>query len=404
MSGFPTEQQPPSGHGWPRVQVHAGTGVVDRRRDTLLVVPVLSASSVERVRELLEVCHRPEPTGRHRLSAARALVRGRPVADLPGFALLVRSGHSLRVLVHGPVGVLVDGRRAAAATGDDAPAELVVEDGTWHDLTVAATGDAAPPGASDVLSLDLETGGVPGAGVTLHRVPAGRAEPPPPAAGMATSTTQLRPAVRFRSVLLGESSAPDPGGGLAPGRRPPLPVAGAGDDRTVGAGTRAPDVLVEGVSCPSGHFTDPDLATCLTCGTPVPSDARRVSRPRPPLGLLVTDGGAIYPVTGDFVLGREPEQAPDVVVGRARPIPLRDEARSTSRVHALLTVRGWTVLLRDNRSANGTFLSRSGAGGPWLPVTAHPPVALVHGDRVRLGQRQMLFDAWREAVVPQVFQ
>jgi len=150
MSGFPTEQQPPSGHGWPRVQVHAGTGVVDRRRDTLLVVPVLSASSVERVRELLEVCHRPEPSGPHRLSAARALVRRRPAADLPGFALLVRSGHSLRVLVHGAVGVLVDGHRAAAP-GDDAPAELVVEDGTWHDLTVAATGDPAASGAGRAL-------------------------------------------------------------------------------------------------------------------------------------------------------------------------------------------------------------------------------------------------------------
>jgi hypothetical protein len=27
----------------------------------------------------------------------------------------------------------------------------------------------------------------------------------------------------------------------------------------------------------------------------------------------------------------------------------------------------------------------------------------VHGDRVRLGKRQLLFDTWRETVVPQVF-
>jgi pSer/pThr/pTyr-binding forkhead associated (FHA) protein len=170
-----------------------------------------------------------------------------------------------------------------------------------------------------------------------------------------------------------------------------------------GAAIREPGVLVEGVSCPSGHFTDPDLDTCLSCGTPLPPDGRRISGPRPPLGLLVTDGGAVYTVTEDFVIGREAEQAEDVLAGRARPLPLRDAARSTSRVHALLIVRGWKVLLRDNRSANGTFLSRSGTGGPWLPVAAHPPVALVHGDRVRLGQRQLLFDAWREAVVPQVF-
>jgi pSer/pThr/pTyr-binding forkhead associated (FHA) protein len=82
---------------------------------------------------------------------------------------------------------------------------------------------------------------------------------------------------------------------------------------------------------------------------------------------------------------------------------LRDEARSTSRVHARLTVRGWRVLLSDNASANGTFVSGHGAAGPWLPVTPQAPVRLAHGDRVRLGKRQLLFDTWRESVVPQVF-
>ena len=119
--------------------------------------------------------------------------------------------------------------------------------------------------------------------------------------------------------------------------------------------------------------------------------------------MLVTDGGTIYTVTGDFLIGREAEQAPDVLAGRARPLPLRDTARSTSRVHARLTVRGWKVLLSDNGSANGTLVSRSGAAGPWLPVPPQAEVALVHGDRVRMGKRQLLFDTWRERVVSHVF-
>ena len=160
---------------------------------------------------------------------------------------------------------------------------------------------------------------------------------------------------------------------------------------------------MEGVHCPAGHFTDPDAKACLTCGAQLPPVGQRVSRPRPPLGVLVTDGGTIYTVTGDFVIGREVEQAPDVLAGLARPLPLRDSARSTSRIHARLTVRGWKVLLSDNRSANGTVVSSHGAAGPWLPVTAEAPLRLLHGDRVRLGKRQLLFDAWREAVVPQVF-
>jgi pSer/pThr/pTyr-binding forkhead associated (FHA) protein len=161
---------------------------------------------------------------------------------------------------------------------------------------------------------------------------------------------------------------------------------------------------VEGVLCPRGHFTDPDRSACLTCGTTVPAEADRVRLPRPPLGILVTDGGTIYPVTGDLVIGREPEQSPDVLAGRARALPLRDTARSTSRVHARLTVQGWQVLLSDNASANGTYVSGSGAAGPWLPVPAQTPIRLAHGDRLRLGARQLLFDTWREAVVPQVVQ
>jgi pSer/pThr/pTyr-binding forkhead associated (FHA) protein len=57
----------------------------------------------------------------------------------------------------------------------------------------------------------------------------------------------------------------------------------------------------------------------------------------------------------------------------------------------------------DDGSANGTFLSRQGAGGPWLPVAPTTPVQLLHGDRLRLGRRQLLFDAWRETVLPPVF-
>jgi pSer/pThr/pTyr-binding forkhead associated (FHA) protein len=403
--GPPTEPRP-------RVRVHPGAGVVDRRGDTVLVVPALPMSTAERVRELLELCRRPDPTGQARLPALRALLDPGSAAELPGFALLVRSGRTVRVLVHGPVRVLVDGRAAGqpATEGGRRLTEHVLADGAWDTVTVAADEDAGLPDAGDVLSLDLESGSVPGAGITLHRAPA-RREQPPPAAGAATtdvgpgvtrSATMLRPAVQFRSVLLGECAVRAPAGQPPPARRPPLPVAGAPGGP--GAGTRGPEVLVEAVRCPRGHITDPDQPTCLACGAPLPPDGRRVSLPRPPLGIIVTDGGTIYTVTGDVVIGREPEQAPDVLAGRARPLPLRDAARSTSRVHARLVVRGWQVLLSDAGSANGTFVSRSGAAGPWLPATPDAPVPLVHGDRVRLGQRQLLFDTWREAVLPQVFQ
>jgi hypothetical protein len=365
--------------------------VVDRRGDVLLVVPVLPPSAADRVREIVGLCSRADPTGSARLDALRALIDLHPAADLPGFALLVRAGSSLRSLVHGPVRVLVDGARLD---------EQVLADGAWHELTVAADRDAVLPAVPAGLQLDLERGTVPGAGVTLLSVPAGPAPQLPggsagaAAPGVPTSTTALRPAVQFRTVLLGECAV------TSPARRPPLPVAGARGAGAAGTATTGPEVLVEGVHCPQGHFTDPELPTCPTCGAPLPDGGPRVRLPRPPLGILVTDGGTIYPVTGDLLIGREAAQAPEVLAGRARALPLRDAARSTSRVHARLTVTGWKVLLVDNGSANGTFLSRSGAAGPWLPVTARIPVALVHGDRVRLGKRQLLFDTWRDPAVP----
>jgi hypothetical protein len=403
--------RPPIEHR-PRVRVHPGAGVVDRRGDTLLVVPTLPSSAAERVRELLELCRRPDPTGQARVSALRALLELGSAAELPGFALLIRSGHALEVLVHGPVEVLVDGRPAGqpGTEGGRGLTEHVLADDAWDTVTVVADEDPALPDAADVLSLDLESGSVPGAGVTLHRARAGREQPPPVAGaaaagvgpGVTRSATMLRPAVQFRAVPLGECAVRARGGQPARARRPPLPIAGAPSGP--GTGTRGPEVLVEAVRCPRDHVTDPAQPTCLTCGAPLPPEGARVRLPRPPLGILVTDGGTIYTVTGDVVIGREPEQAPDVLAGRARPLPLRDAARSTSRVHARLVVRGWQVLLSDEGSANGTFVSRSGAAGPWLPAVPDIPVPLVHGDRVRLGQRQLLFDTWREAVIPQVFQ
>jgi hypothetical protein len=405
----------PSGTDWARVQVHPGRGLITRHGETVLVVSLTPTSRPERIRELVELC-RPDPTGPARMPALRALLDLHSSAKMPGFALLIHTGGSLRALLHGPVRVLVDGRPQGppGSGGIGRLTEHLLEDGAWHGVTVLAdstraAGDAMPPDVTDVLPFHLESGTVPGAGVTLHRV-----RPEQPAAEVVakgarevapspTSSTALRPVVQFRTVLLGECAARAPRGRGAWGRRrPPLPVAGAPGERALPTAATGPEVLVEGVLCPDGHFTDPDLLTCRTCGTQLAPDGPRVSRPRPPLGLLVTDGGTIYPVTGDLVIGRETEQAPDVLAGRARPLPLRDAARSTSRVHARLTLEGWKVLLSDSDSANGTLVSHHGAAGPWLPVMPGAPMPLLHGDRVRLGKRQLLFDTWRETVVPQV--
>jgi hypothetical protein len=422
MSGAATEGPPPSSGEWARVHVHPGAGVVHREGDALLVVPVAPASQHDRIRELLNLCRRPDPSGRARVHELRAFLELETPGDVPGFALLIRAGSVLTTLVHGAVQVVVDGR---LPDGLDAPggavlAEHTLEDGAWHRLTVAG-GGAPAPDVAGALPFDLGSGTVPGAAVTLLRTSVGTHRPEDPSAAATagrapaapeTSSTALRPTVQFRTVLLGECARqpaearrrqplPIAGGPIAGG-----PIAGGPGQGAAGGGTRGqvePEVLVEGVLCSRGHFNDPELASCPSCGASLPPGGRRVTLPRPPLGILVTDGGTVYTVTGNYVIGREAERSPQVLAGRALPLPLRDAARSTSRAHARLTVSGWKVLISDNWSANGTFLSRRGAGGPWLPLTPEEPVALVPGDRIRLGKRQLLFDCWRETPVPQVF-
>ncbi len=158
--------------------------------------------------------------------------------------------------------------------------------------------------------------------------------------------------------------------------------------------------MVEGVVCRAGHFGDPEETSCRTCGAARESGSERVTQPRPPLGVLVTDDGSVFTLTGDYVLGRDPGRAPAVLSGAAAPLVLRDEEHSTSRVHARLTLSGWTVRVSDGGSANGTFVSRSGPAGPWTPVDTGTGTRLYPGDRVRVGHRQLLFDCYHEPLRP----
>ena len=377
--------------GWGRVQVHPGTGVVDHHGDALLVMPSYDATN-RWTRDLLAICRKPSgDTGSGQLRAVAALLEGADPEEVPAFALLVRTDDALGLVVHGPVVVRVDGVLVDTRPPPGSPVgvERMVDGVEWDEVSVGASGPAgalatepATEPAGD-LPFDLEAGTVPGGGVTVHRGG-------PPAVADRGSTV-LRPAVQFKSVRLAHGSRPDPVG------RPRLPVATAPEpSRPAEAAGQA--VLVEGVLCANGHFVDPEQESCPTCGAGLGA-ASRVVRPRPPLGILVTDGGSIYTVASDYVIGREPGQSPLVSSGKAQPLVLRDTDRSTSRVHAQLELSGWKVRIRDNHSANGTFVSSKGAAGPWVPVPADPPLNLFPGDRVRLGKRQLLFEGYRETAV-----
>jgi hypothetical protein len=453
----------PTPPGWVRVEVHPGSGVVDRHDDAVLVLPSVAPAQRDRAVELLSLHQRgPDPTGRRRIRyAAWLLTDAEPEEVVPPFALLVRVGGTLLVLVHGDVTVSVDGPDPLTlnAAGSLTWLERRVE-APYDVVVVTGPGEAAGHAAAAV-PFDLREGTVPGGGVTLRATahptgtPAARqapeptaaptpARPPEPIAARTPEPTPERtpeaspepihqaaaraaapgpeppresvtPRARERlpveavttSQTVLRSAAPFRSVRLGErrrqdptsGRRPPLPVGTALS--VTPAPPRPGEVeMVEGVSCRNAHFNDPESATCASCGVPLEGSAGRHREPRPPLGVLVTDDGSVFTVNGDYVIGRDPARAAAVLTGQARPLVLQDEEHSTSRVHARLTLSGWKVMVSDGGSANGTFVSRSGPAGPWTPVPADPGARLYPGDRVRIGKRQLLFDCYHEPLRP----
>jgi hypothetical protein len=412
------------------VEVHPGTGLVSRHEDSLLVIPSLGPDQWPRARQLVAICQRElDPTRRIRARAVAALLTEAEPDEVPGFALMLGLAQEVTVIAHGSVDVTVRGTNQESFSGADSLAwvERRVLGPLAH-LTVVATG-RRPADNPVPVPFHLEGGIVPGGGVTVHRadptgipqqapgeLSAAAGQTKPPASGPARpqphpapaepiepvhpsdvavtgdlpgSETIAQPVQKFESVLLGDPQAEEVQG------RSPLPVANAGDQAAVPP-QQPGSVLVEGIECANGHFNRPDAKFCAHCSVPLDQRARRLKRSRPALGLLVTDDGSVFALTTDYVIGRAPERDGAVLSGKARPLVLADAEHSVSRVHAYVTLSGWQVQLTDGGSSNGTSISRGGSAGPWTPVATDRPTALTPGTRLRIGNRQLLFDSYHE--------
>ncbi|MDQ1752926.1 MAG: hypothetical protein QOE71_3982 [Pseudonocardiales bacterium] len=373
------------------VEVHPGAGVIDRHENVLLVIPVVGTHQWPQVKELLELWHRPGahiPNAQER--TADALLTAAEAGGLPGLVLLHGLDGDVDVRAYGDVEVTLDGSDQRSFSGTDArPWVARRVPGSVSILRVLAGGAAGSttPGPSP---FHLEGGTVPGSGVTLHR-----AGLPPPLSG-APQATVARKAVTFESVLLTDVAE------QRPPRRPALPLEDPADLLDVAPEGETPE-FVDGVECPMGHFNDPASTNCVTCGTALEwLPGRTVRRPRPPLGVLVTDTGSVFALTGGYVIGRAPERDQAVLSGRAKALVLHDVGQSVSRVHAQLDVSGWRVFVTDRGSANGTFISRAAQGAPWERVRDNPPTVFTPGARLRIGGRQVLFETYREEAAGRV--
>ena len=390
-----------------RLVVTTGCGLVGRTAHVIVVIPDVSPEQAASADQLLARCLSAEPSRSKALLRQVAFMLGEPEADdPPGFCLLVaRDADQLTMFAYGAVEVTLPGSSEPLSAADHL---------TWIErsltslagFAVTAAGARAQSPTSD--SLDLRAGVVPGSGIWI--VPAGQTgstadpaapealpspEPPEPPVPEPKARQTLRRAtlpppspdtaptaealsLTFEAVSLVPAADSTPA--------PPLPTVEEGVPDEGG-------VLVKGIVCSRGHFNDPGSAYCGACGISMLQRTHEfVSAPRPPLGVLILDEGSVFSVDGDYVLGREPELDRSVVTGRARPLVLDDPDGAVSRVHAELRLDGWTVLLEDRGSSNGTFYAVD-AQSEWIRLLPGNSQALAPGHRIRLGRRTAVFDS-----------
>jgi FHA domain len=387
------------------VEVHPGTGVVDRQDDTLLVIPTVEPDQWGHVAHLLNLWHRPGSRSADQPERTlSALLKEAEGVPLPGLAVLQGFTADASVLVYGDVEVVLNEPGARSFRGTAGRPWVKVRVGEPLALVqVRAVG--GPLLNSGSALFHLREGTVPGSGVTV-RVSRRAAEaneaqlahaPPPPSANPAPvgslQATTTHKAATFESVLLTTISD------RMPIRRAALPLEQPTGEPEAAAGGSDQQLLVDGVECAAGHFNDPSCGHCATCGQTLASPhGQPVRRPRPTLGVLVTDNGSVFALDSGYVIGRAPERDDAVLSGRAKPLVLRDVGQSVSRVHAQLELDGWRVLVTDRGSSNGTFISQAGPVGPWERVGADTAMVFPPGGRLRIGGRQLLFESYREEV------
>ncbi len=105
----------------------------------------------------------------------------------------------------------------------------------------------------------------------------------------------------------------------------------------------------------------------------------------PPRWRVHFDNGESFVIAGLALVGRRPEARSGEQV--AHLIPLSSSDMSVSKTHAQFgPAADGTIVVMDRGSTNGTFLVRQGVSRQLAPGK---PAALVHGDKVVYGDREM---------------
>ncbi len=157
-----------------------------------------------------------------------------------------------------------------------------------------------------------------------------------------------------------------------------LTVLGEEDEELPIAPTAETDQQVLAANCERGHPNPPQRGECYVCQAAVVGEPAMM--PRPQLGWLHISGGERVPLRGPVVAGRNPKSIAIATSESPRLVALPH--RHVSSNHLAFVLEGWTVLVRDLGSSNGSYLRRHNKPPVRLPEHDTP---LIPGDVIDLG-------------------
>ncbi|MDQ1308290.1 MAG: hypothetical protein QG671_4124 [Actinomycetota bacterium] len=136
--------------------------------------------------------------------------------------------------------------------------------------------------------------------------------------------------------------------------------------------------LVAASRCGGGHLNSPTAGICRICGSAV-VEGSVTQVPQPVLGTLQFSNGDVVHVDRPVIIGRAPSSS---LRGTQIPILLAVPGEDISRAHVEVRPEGWTVVVVDLNSANGTTIQLSGEESSVL--APNQPVPLGEGTVVTL--------------------
>ena len=376
------------------VRTRAGDGVLARYGGSLVLAPADSPvldAVLELAREAARE-HADVPGTFLPRKVAGILAQS---DDTPTLALVSALADGLAVVLVGDVTLtLTDEAGTSTLSGRDASTwvDKIVRNG-WTALTLTLAGAGAVDARSDLQGGVVTAGGAElspdGTPVAVPAKAEAPAVPAPPAEAPAFESFSLAAEDPVEAAPLPVAQTPEP---VAPAA-PEEPVPGSRSTIAVPARPVPSGTQVQGIMCSRQHFNDPTAVYCAVCGISMVHQTHNlVTGTRPPLGVVVLDDGAVLPLDRDYVLGREPEGAPEVADGTATALTLDDPEVTMSRLHAKLLLVGWEVRFVDAGSANGSFFARSGETA-WTRLGSGESVVLTPGTRAAIGSRTFVFDS-----------